>query len=196
MIVTFPQFGLCGIQLIRNVPIPILLLGGTNLFAKISLLLLVRNDVINELPANCNGCKNELSTFQRAFDTMLLLNANLAPQNLFLAHLIEYQVMFLFSSAERGINLFKQIGRDLSKRWVLLSDLITIHPTKSPLFDELYNADRTFSDIMWPYLIFVNFGTVVTNMSYASSPPTLITLLSHDHIMTKYNQVPTIMAIN
>ena len=96
------------------------------MFAKISLLLLVRNDVINELPANCNGCKNELSTFQRAFDTMLLLNANLAPQNIFLAHLIEYQVMFLFSSAERGINLFKQIGRDLSKRWVPLSDLITI----------------------------------------------------------------------
>ena len=178
MIVTFPQFGLCGIQLIRNVPIPILLLGGTNLFAKISLLLLVRNDVINELPANCNGCKNELSTFQRAFDTMLLLNANLAPQNLFLAHLIEYQVMFLFSSAERGINLFKQIGPDLSKRWVLLSDLITIHPTKSPLFDELYNAGQTFSDIMWPYLIFVNFGTLVTNMSYAFSPPTLNTLLS------------------
>ena len=97
------------------------------MFAKISLLLLVRNDVINELPANCNGCKNELSTFQRAFDTMLLLNANLAPQNLFLAHLIEYQVMFLFCSAEGGINLFKKIGRDLSKRWVLLSDLITIH---------------------------------------------------------------------
>ena len=96
--------------------------------------------------------------FKRAFDTMLLLNANLAPQNLFLAHLIEYQVMFLFSSTERGINLFKQIGRDLSKRWVLLSDLITIHPTKSPLFDELYNADRTFSDIMWPYLIMSILG--------------------------------------
>ena len=104
------------------------------MFAKISLLLLVRNDVINELPANCNGCKINYPLFKRAFDTMLLLNANLAPHNLFLAHLIEYQAMFLFSSAERGINLLKQIGRDLSRRWVLLSDLITIHLTKSPLF--------------------------------------------------------------
>ena len=125
VIVTFPQFGLCGIQLIRNVPIPILLHGGTNLFAKISLLLLVRNDVINELPANCNGCKINYPLFKRAFDTMLLLNANLAPHNLFLAHLIEYEVMFLFSSAEGGINLFKKIGPDLSKRWVLLSVMNT-----------------------------------------------------------------------
>ena len=152
------------------------------MFAMISFLLLVRNDVINELPANCNGCKINYPLFKRAFDTMLLLNANLAPHDLFLAHLIEYQVMFLFSSAEGRINLFEQIVLDLSKRWVLFSDLITMHPTKSPLFGELYNVDQTFPDIMWLYLIFVNFGAVVTNMSYASSPPTLITLLSHDHI--------------
>ena len=97
------------------------------MFAKISLLLLVRNDVINELPANCNGCKTNYPLFKRAFDTMLLLNANLAPHNLFLVHLIEYQVLFLFSSVERGINVFKQIGPDLSKRWVLLSDMIKIN---------------------------------------------------------------------